>query len=119
MRRRGRSAGGFEAALGGLADACETGLDLAGVLAAACAAAEAAGARRASAYAMVDDARTIRRIAGDGPDSLVVGADGGVEPSPPATLVPMISARRTIGCLRVEGGDATRIRLVAGLAAQS
>ena len=119
MPRRGRSSGGFEAALAELVDACETGLDLAGVLAAACVAAEAAGARRATAYAAIDDARTLRRVAGEGPDSLPLGAEGELQPSPPTTFVPMVSARRMLGCLRVEGGDPARLRLVAGMAAQA
>lgn len=119
MRRRGRPGGGFEAALAGLVDACETGLDLAGVLAAACVAARAAGAGRVSAYAAVDDARTVRRIAGDGPDTLAVEPGGEIAASPPAVLVPMVSARRTLGCLLVDGGDASRLRIVAGIAAQA
>jgi diguanylate cyclase (GGDEF)-like protein len=121
MRRR--RADPFDAGLADLVAACESGVDLAGVLdAARRAASAAAGGTEVSAYAIADDGANLRLVAGPGPDELPVPADPEPRHANEAWAVPLISARRTVGCLVVQapaGADIGRVRLVAGIAAQA
>src|SRR6476469_6612841 len=121
MRRRRPDP--FEPGLADLVAACESGVDLAGVLEAARrAASAAAGGAEAAAYAIADDGTNLRLVGGPGVDELAIPA----EPEPHhvggAWLVPLSSARRTVGCLLVRapaGARIARVRLVAGIAAQA
>ena len=61
----------FDAGLAALVEACEAGLDLAGVIAAARrAASAAAGGAEASAYVLTDDGANLRLAGGPGADEL-------------------------------------------------
>ena len=113
----------FEQRLSRLVDACEAGLDLAGVLAAAAEAVSAAlGAGTTAAYALSDDGAELVRMQGEGPDTLPAP---GLEPSLEGdrALLPLVSARRGLGCIVADGvsipDGLEQARLAAGLAAQA
>ena len=119
----GRRPDAFEAGLADLVAACESGVDLAGVLEAARrAASAAAGGAEASAYAIADDGTNLRLVGGPGADELPIPAEPEPQHVDGAWVVPLISARRTVGCLLVRapaGARIARVRLVAGIAAQA
>jgi diguanylate cyclase (GGDEF)-like protein len=121
MRRRGPDL--FEAGLADLVAACESGVDLAGVLGAARRAASAASrGAEVSAYAIADDGANLRLAGGPGPDEMPLPEDPEPTHADEAWVVPLISARRTVGCLVVRapaGADIGRVRLVAGIAGQA
>ena len=106
-----------------LVAACESGVDLAGVLEAARrAASAAAGGAEAAAYAIADDGTNLRLVGGPGVDELAIPAEPEPHHVDGAWVVPLISARRTVGCLLVRapaGARIARVRLVAGIAAQA
>ena len=113
----------FERDLARLVAACETGLDLPGVLAAAADAAGAAlGAGSVSSYALSEQRDGLARLAGDGPQRLELP---GLEPvtDDGRTLLPLVSAGRVLGGLlaeRVAEPDGLgRARIAAGIAAQA
>jgi diguanylate cyclase (GGDEF)-like protein len=97
-----------------LVDASETGRDVAGLLAAARAATGAA-----AAYVLGEDGSGLRLVSGEGPERI---DPPGLEPETRGgmLLVPLVSARRVVGCLAlaqdVPGAD---VRLLAGVAAQA
>jgi len=112
MRRRRPDP--FEPGLADLVAACESGVDLAGVLEAARrAASAAAGGAEVSAYAIADDGTNLRLAGGPGTEELPIPAKPEPRHAGDAWVVPLISARRTVGCLVVR---APAGRLVAGLA---
>jgi len=119
----GRRSDAFEAGLADLVAACESGVDLAGVLEAARrAASAAAGGAEAAAYAIADDGTNLRLVGGPGVDELAIPAEPEPHHVDGAWVVPLISARRTVGCLLVRapaGARIARVRLVAGIAAQA
>ena len=119
----GRRPDAFEAGLADLVAACESGVDLAGVLEAARrAASAAAGGAEAAAYAIADDGTNLRLVGGPGVDELAIPAEPEPQHVDGAWVVPLISARRTVGCLLVRapaGARIARVRLVAGIAAQA
>jgi diguanylate cyclase (GGDEF)-like protein len=106
-----------------LAEALRSGLELRAVLAAAGRAAAAGfGAEGGAAYVLSDDGSALTLVHGDGPAALPLpGADVAVEDG--RTVIPLVSARRVLGCLIVEatgGEDAIEhARLVAAVAAQA
>src|SRR4029079_13452585 len=86
----------FERDLARLIAACETGLDLPGVLAAAADAAGAAlGAGSVSSYALSEGRDGLARLAGNGPQRLELP---GLEPvtDDGSTLLPLVSAGRVL-----------------------
>ncbi len=106
-----------------LVEACESGLDLPAVMAAACAAVSGtlSGAATA-AYVLTDDGANLRRVAGDGPDELDPPEPEGPMHADGRWLIPLISARRTVGCIVAHApasADLGRTRIVAVLAAQA
>ncbi|MFI5050035.1 MAG: hypothetical protein ACHQEA_09245, partial [Gaiellales bacterium] len=106
-----------------LAEALRSGLELRAVLAAASAAAAGAfGADGAAAYVLSDDGSALELAHGDGPPSLPL-ADADVAADDGRTVIPMVSARRVLGCLVVDAaGDADAVergRLIAAVAAQA
>jgi diguanylate cyclase (GGDEF)-like protein len=112
----------FDRDLTALADALRSGLELRAVLAAAASAATAAFDAPASAYVLSDDGSAFALVHGEGPPSRpLCGAEVAVEDG--RTLVPLVSARRVLGCLVIDGtGDeeaADRAGLVAAIAAQA
>jgi diguanylate cyclase (GGDEF)-like protein len=114
---------GFERDLARLVAACETGLDLPGVLAAAAdAAGTALSAGSVSSYALSEQRDGLARLAGDGPQRLELP---GLEPvtDDGRTLLPLVSAGRVLGGLlaeRVAEPDGLgRARIAAGIAAQA
>ena len=116
-------ADGFERDLARLVAACETGLDLPGVLAAAAEAVRGAlGAQSTAVYTLSEGGGELRRMQGDGPATLDVPA-----PEPVITgtraLVPLVSARRLLGCIIADGANdpagLSRARIAAGVAAQA
>ena len=121
MRRRRPDL--FEPGLADLVAACESGVDLAGVLEAARrAASAAAGGAEVSAYAIADDGTNLRLAGGPGTEELPIPAEPEPRHTGDAWVVPLISARRTVGCLVVRataGADMGRVRLVGGIAAQA
>lgn len=120
MRRSGRQGEAFDRLLAVLVEACETGLDLAGVLSAACAAAAVAAGGPVSAYTAAPGGAAFARIAGAGGETLELDPDGRPRVPAGAFTVPMINARRTLGHLVYPGGgDRQRLALVAGIAAQA
>jgi diguanylate cyclase (GGDEF)-like protein len=113
----------FERDLARLIGACEAGLDLPGVLSAAAAAIAAAlGASATAVYSLSEDGGALTRLQGEGPDTLdppslePESSDGGA-------LLPLVSARRMLGCIVAEGvtdpAGLTRARIAAGVAAQA
>jgi diguanylate cyclase (GGDEF)-like protein len=120
MWRKRASAGTTD--LAPLVEACEAGRDLGAILAIACQTLEdALPATAASAYTLSEDAAWFDRVCGDGPDQLPAAdtaepwrADGRLH-------LPLVSARRVLGCLTVTGaaGDIPAARLVAAIAAQA
>jgi diguanylate cyclase (GGDEF)-like protein len=113
----------YEAGLADLIAACESGVDLAGVLdAARRAASAAAGGAEVSAYAIGEDGANLRLAGGSGADELPVPAGPEPRHEDGAWTVPLISARRTVGCLVVRApasAEVRRVQLVAGIAAQA
>ena len=110
--------------LAGLATALEAGLDLPATLAAACrAAAGALGAERAAAYTLSEDAAMLVRIHGEGPDVLPPGGASEPTVAEGRTTLPLVSARRTLGCIVVEAeaspDQLSWARVVAATAAQA
>jgi diguanylate cyclase (GGDEF)-like protein len=113
----------FERDLARLIGACEAGLDLPGVLTAAGEAVrDALSATSAAAYALSEDGAELALVWGEGPKTL---AAPGLEPVlvDGRALLPLVSARRSLGCIVAEGvGDQaglTRARIAAGIAAQA
>src|SRR6476646_12038850 len=93
---------GFERDLARLVAACETGLDLPGVLAAAADAAGAAlSAGSVSSYALSEQRDGLALLEGDGPQRLELP---GLEPvtDDGGTLLPLVSAERVLGGLLAE-----------------
>jgi diguanylate cyclase (GGDEF)-like protein len=114
---------GHDRDLAELAEALRSGLELRAVLATANAAAAGAfGAEGAAAYVLADDGSSLELAYGDGPPSLPL-ADAEVAVHDGRTVIPMVSARRVLGCLVVDAvGDedaVERARLVAAVAAQA
>src|SRR6478672_1958920 len=113
----------FERDLARLVAACETGLDLPGVLAAAADAAGAAlGAGSVSSYALSEQRDGLALLAGDGPERLELpGLDPVTDDG--RTLLPLVSAGRVLGGLLAERvgepGGLGRARIAAGVAAQA
>jgi diguanylate cyclase (GGDEF)-like protein len=113
----------FERDLARLVAACETGLDLPGVLAAAADAAGAAlGAGSVSSYALSEQRDGLALLAGDGPQRLELpGLDPVTDDG--STLLPLVSAGRVLGGLLAEHVAAPdgmgRARIAAGIAAQA
>ena len=113
----------FERDLARLVAACETGLNLPGVLAAAADAAGAAlGAGSVSSYALSEQRDGLALLAGDGPQRLELP---GLDPvsDDGRTLLPLVSAGRVLGGLLAERvaepGGLGRARIAAGIAAQA
>ncbi len=106
-----------------LVEACENGLDLPAVMAAACSAVSAMLSGVATAaYVLTDDGVHLRRVAGEGPDELDQPAPDGPVHTGELWLIPLISARRTVGCLVTHApayADLGPIRIVSALAAQA
>ena len=121
MWRRSTPAGVAE--LTPLVDACEAGRDLGAILAIACQTLEdVLPATAAAAYTLSEDAASFNRVCGDGPDQLP--AADAAEPwrAGPTLYLPLVSARRVLGCLTVTGAAAEAAptaRLVAAIAAQA
>jgi diguanylate cyclase (GGDEF)-like protein len=114
----------FERDLAALAAAFEAGLDLPATLATACtAAATALGAPGAAAYTVSEEGGAFVLAAGEGPDRLPPLEDTEPVSGAGRTVLPLVSARRALGCLivPVEVDDArlTRGRIVAAVAAQA
>ena len=113
----------FERDLARLVAACETGLDLPGVLAAAATAVRAAlGASTASVYTLSEGGGELTLVQGDGPAVLEAP---GLEPviAGGRGVVPLVSARRLLGCVVAENvtdpSGVSRARIAAGIAAQA
>ena len=110
--------------LAALCDAFEAGLDLPGTLAAACrAAAGALGVEQVCAYVVSDDGATFVLAAGDGPGRLERTRATDPTVANGRTLLPLVSARRSLGFL-VASGEAgeqalERGRIVAAMTAQA
>jgi diguanylate cyclase (GGDEF)-like protein len=116
-------AAGVDRDLARLVAACEAGVDLPGVLAAAAAAVRGAlGAAAASVYTLSESGGELTRVHGDGPPALEVP---GLEPiiAGARAIVPLVSARRLLGCVAADGvtdpSGLSRARIAAGLAAQA
>jgi diguanylate cyclase (GGDEF)-like protein len=111
----------FERALGTIADACADGVDLPAILAAACAAARTEAGTHVAVYLRDDDGR-LRRRAGEGADELEVTLGTAPAVHGDLLLVPLVSARRPLGCLAapaVSRADRRRLVTLAGLVAQA
>jgi diguanylate cyclase (GGDEF)-like protein len=113
----------FEQDLARLISACEAGLDLPGVLSAASAAtANALAAGAISVYSLSEDGAALTLLQGDGPATL---DPPGLEPivTGNRALLPLVSARRMLGCIVADGvtdqAGLTRARIAAGIAAQA
>ncbi len=113
----------FERDLARLIGACEAGLDLPGVLSAAGRAVrDALSASSAAAYTLSEDGAQLALVWGEGPTTL---AAPGLEPVlvDGRALLPLISARRSLGCIVADGvsdqAGLTRARIAAGVAAQA
>jgi diguanylate cyclase (GGDEF)-like protein len=113
----------FERDLGRLVAACETGVDALGVLAAAAEAVRGAlGAGTVSVYTSSEGGGELKRVQGDGPPALEAP---GLEPviAGSQAVVPLVSARRLLGCVVAHGVTDTaglaRARIAAGVAAQA
>jgi diguanylate cyclase (GGDEF)-like protein len=106
-----------------LVEACENGLDLPAVMAAACAAVSASLSGAATAaYVLTDDGANLRLVAGEGVDELDPPEPEGPVHIGDRWLIPLISARRTVGCIVTHApayADLGPIRLIAVLAAQA
>lgn len=106
-----------------LADALRSGLELRAVLAAATAAASSAfGAAGGAAYVLAEDGSELVLAHGDEPAARpLCGAE--VTVGDGRTVIPLVSARRVLGCLVVDatGGEdeVARGMLVAAVAAQA
>jgi diguanylate cyclase (GGDEF)-like protein len=113
----------FERGLAKVVEALEAGLDLTAVLESACeAVARELRAGRVSAYTLSEDGAALDRLAGEGPAHLEPVAS--VEPtvSDRAVMLPLVSARRTLGLILAEdagGRSLERARVIAGVAAQA
>ena len=113
----------FERDLARLVAACEMGVDLAGVLAAAADAVSGAlDAGSATVYMLSEGGGELTRVQGDGPAVLEAPA---LEPVVAGTraVVPLVSARRLLGCVVAdevsEPAGLSRARIAAGVAAQA
>ncbi|HEY0387400.1 MAG TPA: GGDEF domain-containing protein [Gaiellales bacterium] len=113
----------FERDVARLVAACEAGADLPALLnAAAAAIAGALGAGTASVYTLTEGGTELIRVQGDGPATLDAPA---LEPvlANGRAIVPLVSARRLLGCVLTdtvrEPAGLSRARLAAGLAAQA
>ena len=120
MLRRSRST---PAGLEQLVAACEAGLDMQAILTTASAAVGSAlCAATVGAYTLSEDGEAFVLAAGSGVEQLP--ADESTEPAIDGTTVrlPMVSARRVLGCFVSEGARAGNIataRVIAGVAAQA
>jgi diguanylate cyclase (GGDEF)-like protein len=113
----------FERGLARLIAACEAGRDVPAVLSAACdAVAAALGAATVGAYTATEDGAELSRVSGEGPDTLIAA---GLEPtmSGDRALLPLVSARRSLGCIVASGvrdaSGLTQARIASGVAAQA
>jgi diguanylate cyclase (GGDEF)-like protein len=106
-----------------LVEACESGLDLPAVMAAVCTAvSESLSGVATAAYVLTDDGANLRLAAGEGADELDAPEPEGPVHIGDRWLVPLISARRTVGCIVTHApayADLSGIRLIAVLAAQA
>ncbi|HXD70946.1 MAG TPA: GGDEF domain-containing protein, partial [Gaiellales bacterium] len=106
-----------------LVEACENGLDLPAVMAAVCkAVSESLSGVATAAYVLTDDGANLRLAAGEGADELDPPEPDGPVHIGDRWLVPLISARRTVGCIVTHApayADLSDIRLIAVLAAQA
>jgi diguanylate cyclase (GGDEF)-like protein len=106
-----------------LVAACEAGLDMQAILTTASAAVGAAlDAATVGAYTLSEDGEVFVRAAGTGTEQLP--AEESTEPvvDGHSVRLPMVSARRVLGCFVAEGarsGNIARARVVAGVAAQA
>jgi diguanylate cyclase (GGDEF)-like protein len=113
----------FDGDLAALAAAFEAGLDLPAVLGAACRAVSTAlEAGPAAAYIVSEDGAALVLTAGEGPEQMAPLTD--TEPAVGAgrTILPLVSARRVLGCIVVDGearDGLSRARVVAAVAAQA
>src|ERR1700689_1178246 len=83
-----------------LVEACENGLDLPAVMAAACSAVSVTlGGVATAAYVLTEDGANLRLVAGEGPDELDAPQPEGPVHTGDRWLIPLISARRTLGCI--------------------
>src|SRR5438067_2518886 len=83
-----------------LVEACEAGRDLNAILATACDALQAAlGASGSAAYTLSEDGAWLDRVCGDGPDQLQATNGSAIEWEGRGVRVPLVSARRVLGCL--------------------
>src|SRR3954447_8098211 len=113
----------FESDLARLVAACETGADVPGLLAAAAAAVRGAlGAASASVYTSSEGGGELTLAQGDGPPALEIPSLEPVIAGARAT-VPLVSARRLLGCIVTDGvtepAGLSRARIAAGVAAQA
>jgi diguanylate cyclase (GGDEF)-like protein len=106
-----------------LVEACESGLDLPAVMAAVCkAVSESLSGVATAAYVLSADGANLRLAAGEGADELDPPEPEGPVHIGDRWLVPLISARRTVGCIVTHApayADLSGIRLIAVLAAQA
>lgn len=106
-----------------LVAACEAGRDLPAILEIATrGVAAAVAAESAAAYTISEDGAAMVRVCGDGPDQLPAAVD--IEPvdAPAELRLPLVSARRVLGCLiarKPGSGGRAEARLIAGVAAQA
>ncbi len=106
-----------------LVAACEAGLDLPAILTTASTAVGLAmDTSTAAAYTLSEDGEVFVRVAGTGEDQLP--ADESTEPTIEGDNVrlPMVSARRVLGCIVANRGrraDIAAARMIAGVAAQA
>jgi diguanylate cyclase (GGDEF)-like protein len=112
-----------ERGLARLIAACEAGRDVPGVLSAACdAVAAALGSSSVGAYTATEDGAQLSKVCGEGPGTLPAA---GLEPTLAGdrALLPLVSARRSLGCVVASGvrlpSGLTQARIAAGVAAQA
>jgi len=110
----------FENDLGALVDACRAGLDLPAVLGIACGAVAAElDAATAAAYTISGDGSALELVAGTGPRTVPPPAS--LEPAlvDARAVLPLVSARRTLGCIVATNPGSTELSRAAILAAVS
>lgn len=110
----------FETDLAALLDACRAGLDLGAVLGIACSAVAAElDAAAVAAYTISGDGSALELTAGTGPRT--VPAPASLEPVvvDARAVLPLVSARRTLGCIVATNPGTTELSRAAILAAVS
>ncbi len=119
MRRSNRPAAGLTK----LVDACEAGLDLPSILAVAAATVAAElNTDQVSAYTLSEDGAVFVRVHGNGPQQMSATEDTEPVISGRQVRLPMVSARRVLGCMVAEDANVRAVdsaRVVAGVAAQA